>query len=190
MNNTPEINSNQNPETSQEEPHVPNAISRNKTIAIFLVLLVVITIIPVIILSVSNKPQESGSGLISSQISEKSQLPQNNASTHVDQQSFNNQDNVNNRLTIPFSTLIKTPAINDIAFDNSGIVWLATEKGIYKLENNKLTEYSKANAKYPFPQAECLAFDGENLFAGSLFGLCKLSKSDKFINVTNDFQLP
>lgn len=93
-------------------------------------------------------------------------------------------------ISIPFSKHFDTAPVNDIKADKSSRVWLATEKGVYKIENDNLTLYSMENGKYPFPQAECIEFDGKNLWVGSLYGVCKLSTSDRFIEETYNFDLP
>ena len=109
--------------------------------------------------------------------------------SNIPVQSAANTKNKKN-LPVPFSKTIKTPPINDIKVDHSGNVWLATNNGVYKLSSNELTAYTNQNSKFPFPQAECIECLQNEIFAGSLYGLCKLSKNDSFRNVTDQYPLP
>lgn len=99
------------------------------------------------------------------------------------------QDYANNNPGIPVSNIITTAPINDIKKDKSGRIWIATEKGVYSLENNEITEYSNNNGRFPFPQAECIECDNNTIYVGSLYGLCKF-KSNKFYEVTSEYTLP
>ncbi len=122
---------------------------------------------------------------------EQSQISsENNANeSNIPVQSAANTKNKKN-LIVPFSKPINTPPINDIKVDHSGNVWLATNNGVYKLSSNELTAYTKQNSKFPFPQAECIECLQNEIFAGSLYGLCKLSKNDSFKNITDQYPLP
>lgn len=93
-------------------------------------------------------------------------------------------------IPIAFSQLIPTPPVNDIKIDQYKRVWIATENGVYKLENDEITEFTIKNGKYPFPQASCIETDGKNLWIGSLFGICKYNDSGKFVDQTSKFSLP
>ena len=93
-------------------------------------------------------------------------------------------------VSLAFSQLIPTPPVNDIKIDQYKRVWIATEKGVYKLENDELTAFTIENGKYPFPQALNIESDGKNLWVCSLFGICKYDESGKFIDKTSNFSLP
>lgn len=113
----------------------------------------------------------------------------NTAENHIPIQNVASSKNRKN-LPVPFSKRIQTPPINDIKIDQSGNVWLATNSGVYKLSNNELTAYTNQNNKFPFPQAECIECLQNEIFAGSLYGLCKLSKNDVFKNESDKYPLP
>ncbi len=93
-------------------------------------------------------------------------------------------------ISIAFSQKIPTPPVNDIKIDQFKRVWFATEKGVYKLENDELIAFTVENGKYPFPQAGTIESDGKNLWVGSLFGICRYDESGRFINETSKFSLP
>ena len=93
-------------------------------------------------------------------------------------------------LSVAFSQIIPTPPVNDIEIDQYKRVWIATEKGVYKLENDEMTAFTDANGKFPFPQANSIETDGKNIWVSSLFGICKYDESGKFINKTDKFSLP
>ena len=55
---------------------------------------------------------------------------------------------------------------------------------------NKNTQDAVENGKYPFAQASCLETDGNNLWVGSLYGICVYNESGKFVNKNDFFPLP
>lgn len=80
---------------------------------------------------------------------------------------------------IPFSPVIATARVNDMAVDARGILWVATEKGLGSISNGELKEYSQAKGTFPAPQAECLAYDGQKLWIGSQYGLFSMTRSGR-----------
>ena len=119
-----------------------------------------------------------------------------------DNNSLNKQNTIDNikqissdtrgqkNISIAFSQTIPTPPVNDIKVDQYKRVWIATEKGVFKLENDEMTPFTQENGKFPFPQANSIETDGKNLWVSSLFGICKYDESGKFINKTDGFSLP
>jgi len=93
-------------------------------------------------------------------------------------------------LKVPFSNPIKTSAVNDLLVDPSGTVWAATEAGITSVQNDKVTHYSLVDGTFPFPQAECLAHDGKQLWVGTLFGLCQKTQNNRFVRADVSESLP
>lgn len=98
--------------------------------------------------------------------------------------------NTGKRISIPYSNLIKLPPVNDIKADKSGKVWIATENGVYKYENNEISKYTLENGKYPFRQAECIEIENNNVLVGSLYGVSCLNHSVKFVDKTKEYELP
>ena len=93
-------------------------------------------------------------------------------------------------MKIPFSKPIVTAAVNDLLVDPSGTVWAATETGVTSVQNDIVTHYSLADGTFPFPQAECLAHDGKQLWVGTLFGLCQKSQNNRFVRADVSESLP
>lgn len=100
------------------------------------------------------------------------------------------RQNSEKKITIPFSNLIALPPVNDIKADKSGKIWIATENGVYKYENTELFSYTTQNGKYPFKQAECIEIENNNILVGSLYGVSALNHNKKFINKTQEYNLP
>lgn len=86
-------------------------------------------------------------------------------------------------LTIPFSPIITTDAVNSIYIDPQGKLWVATESGLSKIEGNLKTDYSQENGLLHSPQAQCLAHDGKNLWIGTLYGLFKMKQNGRIEKV-------
>jgi ligand-binding sensor domain-containing protein len=93
------------------------------------------------------------------------------------QKSQTSQDK--NSLIIPFSPIINTAPVNDMLVDSSGTLWVATEKGVYSYANGMLRQFTQDKGTFIAPQAECLAFDGQKVWIGTLFGLFSISKSGR-----------
>lgn len=90
-------------------------------------------------------------------------------------------ENQQNHGKIRFSELIETAPVNDIISDYEGGVWVATEKGMCHIVNNSLTNYSYSEGSFPYTQAQSVTFVGKELKVATLFGLCKLNESGRFI---------
>ncbi len=91
---------------------------------------------------------------------------------------------------VPFSRLFKTPPVNDLLIDPRGITWVATEEGICSIREDAVKSFSIADGSFPFPQAESLAYDGKNLWAGTLYGLCLQNDSGRFVRSELSDSLP
>lgn len=105
--------------------------------------------------------------------------------------SFSKISNAGN-LEVPFSKTIKTAAVNDIQTDSKGTVWIATEAGITSINSDRTTvkNYNISEGTFPFSQAESIIFDNKTLWVGTLFGLCKLDESERFIIAPESESLP
>lgn len=97
-----------------------------------------------------------------------------------------------NSIQLPFSQLVETGRVNDMATDLDGNLWVATENGVTSIssDRNTIKHYSLKDGTFPFAQASSVVFDGKTLWVGSLFGLCKLSKSKLFVTADESFLLP
>lgn len=93
-------------------------------------------------------------------------------------------------LSIPFSRVLKTAPVNDLLIDPRGTVWVATENGISAISNDQVVNYSIDDGSFPFAQAECLAYDGKQLWAGTLSGLCQQNEAGRFVRAANSDTLP
>ena len=82
-------------------------------------------------------------------------------------------------LAIPFSPIIPCPQVNDLLVDSRGTLWVATEKSLLAIDSGQVKEYSNSRGTFPAPQAECLAFDGQKIWVGTLFGLYSTTRSGK-----------
>lgn len=161
----------------------------NKTVTTVFVTILVIAIIIFIVKSTSRKKIDS------LQISQYKSFTQNNQvsdkSNNVDNFNAISKENRNQKnIPVAFSKMLSTPPVNDIKVDQYKRVWIATEKGVYKIENDELTAFSNENGKFPFSQASCIEFDGKNIWVGSLFGICVYNETGKFINQNSNFVLP
>lgn len=162
----------------------------NKTATTIFVTILVIAILVFIFKSTNRKKNDS---LQISQYksfgSSNSQL-NSNKKTLDSLKQFSTESSRQKSISIAFSQILPTPPVNDIKVDQYKRVWIATEKGVYKLENDELTAFTQENGKYPFSQATCIESDGKNIWTGSLFGICRFNESGKFVNETNSFSLP
>lgn len=93
-------------------------------------------------------------------------------------------------LMIPFSKVLKTAPVNDLLIDPRGNIWVATEKGVSAINNDQINNFSINEGSFPFPQAECLAYDGKHLWVGTLSGLCQQSESGRFVRSDSSSSLP
>jgi len=93
-------------------------------------------------------------------------------------------------LHIPFSRPVESAAVNDLLIDPSGTLWAATEAGITSIRNDLVTHYRLAEGTFPFPQAQCLAHDGQRLWVGTLFGLCVFNENRRFVRAEASAGLP
>jgi len=93
-------------------------------------------------------------------------------------------------LAVPFSRLYKTAAVNDILVDPRGFVWAATEQGLSSIKEDQLQNFSITEGSFPFQQAECLAYDGKDLWIGTLTGLCVQNDSGRFVRSELSDSLP
>ncbi len=155
-------------------------------------LFVTILVIAIIIFIVKYSGRKKNDSLQISQYKSFVQNNQNgetgNSLESIKQISSDNRTQKN--ISIAFSQILPTPPVNDIKVDQYKRVWIATEKGVFKLENDELTSFTTDNGKYPFPQANCIEYDGKTIWVGSLFGICRFNESGKFINETKSFSLP
>ncbi len=81
--------------------------------------------------------------------------------------------------SIPFSPMIPSARVNDMVVDSRGTLWLATEKGLSSVINGQITDMSEDAGTFPAPQAECIAFDGQKIWVGTLFGLYSIARSGR-----------
>lgn len=163
--------------------------STNKTATTIFVTILVIAILVFIFKSTNHKKNDS---LQISKYKSFSNTPQinSNKKTLESIKHFSAENRGQKNISIAFSQILATPPVNDIKVDQYKRVWIATEKGVYKLENDELTAFTQENGKYPFSQATCIESDGKYIWAGSLFGICRFNESGKFVNETNSFPLP
>ncbi len=164
-------------------------ITSDKRFTTIFVSILVIAILIFIVKSTRHKQNES------LQISQYKSFTRNNqvqdGRNTLDSLKQVTSENRNQKnISIAFSQILPTPPVNDIKVDQYKRVWVATEKGVYKLENDELTAFTTDNGKYPFPQASCIGFYGKTVLIGSLFGICRYDDSGKFINETKSFTLP
>ncbi len=82
-------------------------------------------------------------------------------------------------IAIPFSPMIACSRVNDMVVDSRGTLWIATENGLNALNNGEMKEFSESKGTFPAPQAECLAYDGQKLWVGTLFGLFSMTRSGR-----------
>lgn len=99
--------------------------------------------------------------------------------TSVASKKISNVPEGKGNLIIPFSPIIPTASVNDLVVDSRGSIWIATEKGVCALTNGILKEFSDEKGTFPAPQAECLAFDGQKIWVGTLFGLYSMTRSGR-----------
>ena len=170
-------------------PHENRKFNINKTTTTIFVTILVIAIIAFIVKSTSSKKNEN------LQISQYKSFTNTNQISS-DKKTLDNIKQISSdsrgqrNISIAFSQVLPTPPVNDIKVDKYKRVWVATEKGVYKLENDELIAFDTENGKYPFPQASCIESDGKTLWVGSLFGICRYDESGKFVNETKAFSLP
>lgn len=103
---------------------------------------------------------------------------------------FSDTEDASGNIAIPFSRIIKTGPVNDLLVDPSGKLWAATENGLTSVFNDQTFHFSINQGRFPFPQAQCLAYDGQQLWVGSLFGLCHKNSAERFQIAENSSQLP
>lgn len=161
-----------------------NLLTLNK---IFVTLLVIAIIVFIVKSTTKKKPDK----LQISQYKSFTNYKSNNVNTANNLKQLSSENKLQKNIVIAtFSQKLPTPPVNDIKIDKFKRVWLATEKGVYKIENDELTEFTYENGKYPFAQASCLETDGNNLWVGSLYGICVYNESGKFVNKNDFFPLP
>ena len=162
--------------------------TNNPTTKIFVTVLV----IAIIVFIIKSTGQKKNNNLPVTQYkaftNESGSLNNKNTIENIKQISSDSRGQKN--VSVAFSQTIPTPPVNDIEIDEYKRVWIATEKGVYKLENDEMTAFTVENGKFPFPQANSIETDGKNLWVCSLFGICKYDESGKFINKTDKFSLP
>lgn len=77
--------------------------------------------------------------------------------------------------------------VNQIKFDHSNRLWLATTKGIYRLDGQKWTAYNKDNSGLSNNYVYCLAFDANNrVWCGTNGGGLFLFDGSNWSNYTTD----
>jgi len=77
--------------------------------------------------------------------------------------------------------------VNQIKFDHSNRLWLATTKGIYRLDGQKWTAYNKDNSGLSNNYVYCLAFDANNrVWCGTIGGGLFLFDGSNWSNYTTD----
>ena len=77
--------------------------------------------------------------------------------------------------------------VNQIKFDHSNRLWLATTKGIYRLDGQKWTAYNKDNSGLSYNYVYCLAFDANNrVWCGTNGGGLFLFDGSNWSNYTTD----
>jgi ligand-binding sensor domain-containing protein len=99
--------------------------------------------------------------------------------TSVASRKFTSTPQQKGNLHIPFSPNFPTPPVNDLVVDSRGTLWLATEKGVCSITNGIIKEYSDDKGTFPAPQAESIAFDGQKIWVGTLFGLFSMTRSGR-----------
>jgi hypothetical protein len=81
---------------------------------------------------------------------------------------------------------IPSNTVNDIGFDPSNNVWVATIKGLAKFDGTTWTTYNVMNSGLPNDSVLCVFTDGSNIWAGTNNGLAKYDGSTWTIyNTTN-----
>ena len=175
--------------TNTPKENKKNNLNIRRNVTTIFVTLLVIAIIFFIIKSTSQKKLES---LPVNQYKSFTQSKQiNDDKKPIEKLNNISSEGINKKnITVAFSQLLNTPPVNDIKIDQYKRVWVATEKGVYKIENDELTAFTVENGKYPFAQANCIEFDGKNIWIGSLFGICVYNEKGKFINQNSNFSLP
>lgn len=77
--------------------------------------------------------------------------------------------------------------VNQIKFDHSNRLWLATTKGIYRLDGQKWTAYNKDNSGLSNNYVYCLAFDAnDRVWCGTNGGGLFLFDGSNWSNYTTD----
>jgi ligand-binding sensor domain-containing protein len=137
-----------------------------------------------------NESKNAGTSEQSQSISQEQSDTTAAIATDIAPRKFGDAQGPSAALQIPFSRPIKTAAVNDLLVDPSGTVWAATEAGITSIQNDQVTNYSLAMGTFPFVQAQCLAHDGRQLWAGTLFGLCVMTENKRFISADVSSSLP
>ncbi len=166
-----------------------NHFAITKTVTTVFVTILVLSIILYIIKSTSRKKIDS------LQISQYKAFSQNSQdSDKINEKEkithFSSDSRRQKNISIAFSQLMPTPPVNDIKIDQYKRVWIATEKGVYKIENDELTSFTTENGKFPFAQATCIEFDGKNIWVGGLYGISVYKENGKFVSLTPYFALP
>lgn len=81
---------------------------------------------------------------------------------------------------IMFDTLnstIPSNKINDVAFDASNNIWVATIKGLAKYNGSAWTTYNVSNSGLPDDSVSCLFIKNSDIWIGTRSGLAKLNGS-------------
>ncbi len=103
---------------------------------------------------------------------------------------YSDTEDTSGNISVPFSRLVKTGSVNDLLVDPTGKLWAATEDGVTSIFNDQTSHFSINQGRFPFPQAQSLAYDGQQLWVGSLFGLCTKGSANRFQVAENVSQLP
>lgn len=80
--------------------------------------------------------------------------------------------------------ILETAPVNALLADPKGTIWAATERGLSKIEGERVLNYTAADGSFPGPNATALAHDGTSLWIGSFDGLFKTSGNGKFEKFT------
>ncbi|MBA3285089.1 MAG: T9SS type A sorting domain-containing protein [Nitrosopumilus sp.] len=64
--------------------------------------------------------------------------------------------------------------VNDMTIDASGNIWFATNNGIAKFDKQNWTVYNSSNSPIPHNVCNTIAAEGDTIWIGSVFGLCRL----------------
>ncbi|GAB4281123.1 MAG: hypothetical protein Kow0029_26090 [Candidatus Rifleibacteriota bacterium] len=141
----------------------------------------IILVIAILFFLANERKQEQAANTPSQHAIPPASKPDNSASSHtsVATRKISNSSEETDNLVIPFSQMISTPPVNDLIFDSRGGLWAATDKGVCSLISGNLKEYSSDYGTFPVPQAECLAFDGQKIWIGTMFGLYSMTRSGR-----------